>query len=233
MARSQKESAWREVAQQVAHEIKNPLTPMKLTLQKLQRNLVSGNETSEQVKGSLQNLLHQLNTLNDIVTSFSDFAKMPIPKSEKVDLVEVIKNTVALFEGDKTLKIDLHFHAQPVFIRTDKKLMGRIVSNIMINASQSLKQGQAYVKVDITTEIMANSSMVKVSFKDNGKGIPSDIKERVFMPKFSTKSEGSGIGLAVAKHGVEHGGGNIWVDSVEDEGTTFVIEFPIDQDIVS
>ena len=226
LARSQKESAWREVAQQVAHEIKNPLTPMKLTLQKLQRNLGDVEGDSEKVKESLRNLLAQLNTLNDIVTSFSDFAKMPIPKSEQVNLNEVIREGVDLFESDSGLNISLDFHEDNIVILSDRKLMGRIISNILINASQSRKNGQEVVNLKVKTEAVHNDNVVRLSFSDDGRGIPEEIKEKVFMPKFSTKSEGSGIGLAVAKHGVEHGGGSIYVESEEGQGTTFVIEFP-------
>lgn len=227
LARSQKESAWREVAQQVAHEIKNPLTPMKLTIQKLQRSVDSSGESGKQITGALKNLLGQLNTLNDIVTSFSDFAKMPIPKSEKIDLIAVVKDVCSMFSSDKSLDIQLHFHADKAFIMSDKKLMGRIISNILINSSQSRKEGQDRVNVEIVTEHLERRGLLRLSFKDNGKGIPAAIRDRIFMPKFSTKDEGSGIGLAVAKHGVEQGGGNIWVESEEGVGTTFIIEFPI------
>ena len=226
LARSQKESAWREVAQQVAHEIKNPLTPMKLTIQKLQRSMGKDSKSSHQLARALQNLLGQLNTLNDIVTSFSEFAKMPIPKSEQVDVIQVVKEVCSMFSSDKSLDIELHFHAEKALIMSDKKLMGRIISNMLINSKQSRKETQPQVKVEITTDYLKESGLLRLSFKDNGRGIPAEIKDRIFMPKFSTKDEGSGIGLAVAKHGVEHGGGSIWVESTENEGTTFIIEFP-------
>jgi len=226
LARSQKESAWREVAQQVAHEIKNPLTPMKLTIQKLQRSLGRDKESSQQLAGDLENLLDQLNTLNDIVTSFSEFAKMPIPKAEQVDVIKVVNEVCSIFSSDKSLDIELHFHAEKALIMSDKKLMGRIISNMLINSKQSRNSGQEQVKVEITTDYLEKNGLLRLSFKDNGRGIPAEIKDRIFMPKFSTKDEGSGIGLAVAKHGVEHGGGSIWVESSENEGTTFIIEFP-------
>lgn len=227
LARSQKETAWREVAQQVAHEIKNPLTPMKLTLQKLEMAIRKEDGSSKsQLKLSLQNLLSQLQMLNDIVTSFSEFAKMPIPKNEKINLVEVIKEVETLFKSDRRVALELHLHAREVFISADKKLMSRILSNIIINAGQSKKDGQDVVHVKILTSHPAGASSVLISIEDNGSGIKDEVVERVFIPRFSTKQEGSGIGLAVAKHGIEQTGGTIWFETTYGEGTTFYLQIP-------
>ena len=109
----------------------------------------------------------------------------------------------------------------------DRKLMNRILSNIILNAGQSRKEGQERVSVEITTETIDEQSLVQVAIRDNGSGINPDIADRVFIPRFSTKKEGSGIGLAVAKHGIEHAGGTIWFDTKWGEGTTFYLRLPI------
>jgi signal transduction histidine kinase len=226
LARSQKESAWREVAQQVAHEIKNPLTPMKLTLQKLERSVGSGDKESSEFAATVKNLLAQLQMLNDIVTSFSEFAKMPIPKNAKMNLADVLKELKTLFDSEEHIDLKLQLHAQDVYIMADRKLMSRIISNVIINAGQSRKEGQQVVKVKITTEKILPQGAVQIMIQDNGTGIDQDVVERVFIPRFSTKKEGSGIGLAVAKHGIEHAGGTIWFETEWGNGTTFYLQLP-------
>lgn len=226
LARSQKESAWREVAQQVAHEIKNPLTPMKLTLQKLERSIGVNNKESSQVASTVKNLLNQLQILNDIVASFSEFAKMPIPKNVKMNLAEVLIELKSLFVNEEHIDLKLQLHADAVYISADRKLMSRILSNVIINAEQSRKEGQDVVEVKITTEKVLENNTVRVMIRDNGTGIAKDVAERVFIPRFSTKSEGHGIGLAVAKHGIEHAGGTIWFETEWGKGTTFYLQLP-------
>ena len=226
LARSQKESAWREVAQQVAHEIKNPLTPMKLTLQKLERAIGQRDNESDQYAATVKNLLNQLQMLNDIVTSFSEFAKMPIPKNEKMNLAEVLKQLKTFFDSEENINLELQLHADEVYITADRKLMSRIISNVIINAGQSRKKGQEVVDVIITTEEVLANSAIQVMIQDNGTGIAEDVVERVFIPRFSTKKEGSGIGLAVAKHGIEHAGGTIWFETEWGRGTTFYLQLP-------
>jgi nitrogen fixation/metabolism regulation signal transduction histidine kinase len=164
--------------------------------------------------------------LNDIVTSFSEFAKMPIPKNEKMNLADVLKELKAFFDTEKHIDLKLQLHADPVYITADHKLMSRIISNVIINAGQSRKEGQKVVEVNIITEQVLANNAVQVMIHDNGTGIAQDVVERVFMPKFSTKKEGSGIGLAVAKHGIEHAGGTIWFETEWGEGTTFYLQLP-------
>ena len=225
LARSQKESAWREVAQQVAHEIKNPLTPMKLTLQKLDL-AVKSDKPRENIEKTVNNLLNQLQILNDIVTSFSEFAKMPIPRNEKINLIKILKEVELLFKNQDHINLKLQLHADEVFIMADEKLMHRILSNIIINAGQSIRPDQDKVEVNISTELVGASEAVQIRITDNGTGIAKDVVDRVFIPKFSTKEEGSGIGLAVAKHGVENSGGAIWFETESAKGTTFFIKLP-------
>ncbi len=221
LSRSEKESAWREIAQQVAHEIKNPLTPMKLTLQHLNRKLVAREE--EEMNRPINTLLQQVQTLDDIASSFSSFAKMPIPEHERYELVHVVRNAVSLHSSAKNVSIDLQIQSEPVYTVGDEQLMGRIINNLLLNAMQAMERDKKKICVIL---MKAGGSMVRLEVKDNGMGIAEEIHNKIFIPNFSTKETGSGIGLAIAKHGVEHAGGKIWFETETGRGTSFFIELP-------
>jgi nitrogen fixation/metabolism regulation signal transduction histidine kinase len=230
LARSEKESAWREMAKQVAHEIKNPLTPMKLSLQHLKRKLQfefkagMGAVEVEAMSKPFDNLLHQIDTLSDIASSFSDFAKMPTPKSEYFSFAEMLKKIVGLFEEEGGF-IRLNIAEDNFFIVSDEQLMGRIVSNLIINARQSIPKGRT-PRIDIELLKVGKDKLI-LKISDNGSGIAKEIQHKVFLPNFSTKYAGSGIGLAISKRGIEHAGGRIAFDTTEGKGTTFLIELPL------
>lgn len=221
LARSEKESAWREMAKQVAHEIKNPLTPMKLTLQHMERKLGDADIDPTDFQPPISSLLKQVDTLSDIATSFSSFAKMPVPKNERFDLQEVVNSVVTLHQEDGNLRYTVKEGSY--FVDGDAKLMGRIVSNLVINGIQSVPAGRdAYIGLSLSTQ----NEKVLLEIRDNGSGIAEDIQNKVFVPNFSTKYTGSGIGLAIAKRGIEHAGGRIWFETQLNVGTSFFIELP-------
>lgn len=222
LAQKEKESAWREMAKQVAHEIKNPLTPMKLTLQHLQRIVEIDNETT---KRYFNTLLDQIDTLSDISSSFAAFAIMPIPKEEVFDVAKVLHQTVILYRSAEAKQINLNMPEGDFFVNADSKLMGRIFSNLIVNAIQAAKPNTPLV-IDIILET-DDLKTVRILFKDNGKGVSLDTQKKIFLPYFTTKTTGSGIGLAVAKRGIEHAKGQIWVESEEGEGSVFHIELPL------
>lgn len=225
LSKSEKESAWREMAKQVAHEIKNPLTPMKLILQHLKRIMNNGKPENEaQIEKQIDTLLHQVDNLNDIATSFSSFAQMPIPKNEQFELSQVIRKVVNLHHGENE-KILFHNEAGEVYVQGDENLMGRIISNLIINGLQSVPKDREPT-IEILLQIK-NQQKVVIEIKDNGIGIAENIKNKVFIPNFSTKYTGSGIGLAIAKRGIEHAGGSIWFETHEGVGTSFYIELPL------
>ncbi|QCK14640.1 hypothetical protein DCC35_07735 [Mangrovivirga cuniculi] len=223
LSASEKESAWREMAKQVAHEIKNPLTPMRLSLQHLQRL----NDSDVKLKNLSESLIRQVDTLSDIATSFSAFAKMPIPESEVFDLTKVVKDSAEIFkrqEGEFKTVIP----EREVIVKGDEKLIGRTINNLLINAKQSVDDGE---KPEIYLEMsVQDDKNALIMVQDNGQGIPDSLREKVFIPNFSTKSSGSGIGLAIAKRGIEHAQGNIWYESVVGEGTVFFISLPLYND---
>ncbi|MCG8309377.1 MAG: ATP-binding protein [Cytophagales bacterium] len=226
LAKSEKESAWREMARQVAHEIKNPLTPMKLTLQHMKRVIDDGGDNGQQEKKKVQinNLLEQIETLSDIATSFSDFAKMPAPQMERLDLVKLLTKTIDLYNKKELGQIVTNIEAGRFKINGDKKWLGRAFSNLIINGFQAVND-PGIARIEVRLYALENSK-IRLEFVDNGHGIPEQIQEKVFTPNFSTKFTGSGLGLAITKKGIEHAGGNIWFDSREGAGTTFYIEIP-------
>jgi two-component system nitrogen regulation sensor histidine kinase NtrY len=210
----------------VAHEIKNPLTPMKLTIQHLQRKLV---EKSENIKllteKALDTLLDQVNNLSEIATSFSTFAKMPIPKYHRFEISSVLVNAVNLHRGDDVI-MQCDIPDRKFYVMGDEQLMTSIFTNLILNGLQSVPNTR---KAQISASIKAFTSSILIEIRDNGIGIPANISDKVFIPNFSTKFTGSGIGLAVAKRGVEHAGGRIWFETIEGEGTSFFIELPLNE----
>lgn len=226
LARSEKESAWREMARQVAHEIKNPLTPMKLTLQMLEVRLQrQDEEVQETFARYFKTLLTQVDTLSDIATSFSSFAKMPIPKRERFEISSVLKETISLYSNNKNIDLETNLASGDFYVLGDKKLMGRIFTNLVLNAIQSVDgETRPMVEINLTRSPQRN---MRIEVKDNGSGIPEDIRKKVFVINFTTKESGSGIGLAVAKRGIEHAGGHIWFETEEGKGTSFFIDLPL------
>lgn len=218
---TQREKAWREIAQQVAHEIKNPLTPMKLTLQQLERSIQASNGSTEKSQKAIAVLLAQVDTLNDIASSFSGFAKMPEPVIKKMDLVATVKSAVDLHSPGN--EISFKTSSREIFVLGDEQMLHRTFSNLILNALQAARPGQF---LQIHVSIKRNSDVAHVSIQDNGKGIDPDIRELVFLPHFSTKRSGSGIGLALSKQGIELMKGKIWFESKVGEGTTFFVELP-------
>ncbi len=223
LSRSQKESAWREIAKQIAHEINNPLTPMKLTLQRMEQAQAKGELTKENTDKSLQTLLTQVDILGQIASSFSAFARMPAPVLQKADIYNVLTKVVDLHVNYASATIHL-LYSDSIFILGDELLLTRIFSNMLLNSLQSVEEGRE-IKIDITTKMDVGFCLVSIT--DNGNGIAAELKDKVFLPQFSTKKSGSGIGLAIAKQGIELSGGTIWFESEAGLGTTFYVKLPL------
>jgi len=218
----QRERAWREIAQQVAHEIKNPLTPMKLTLQQMERALQAGLISPEKMERGLVSLLTQVDTLNDIASSFSTFAKMPEPVIQRVELVALLRRIAELHDDGGHVKLNPMI--PELFVLGDELLLGRTFSNIVLNALQAARQDEP---ICVVVSLSLSKLTCIISFSDNGKGIDSVNADRVFVPHFSTKKSGSGLGLAIAKQAIEHMDGKIWFETSAGKGTTFYIELPL------
>lgn len=224
LSRIQKESAWREMARQVAHEIKNPLTPMKLTMQRMEQALLKGHLDKDQIEHALRTLLSQLEILNEIAASFSAFARLPAPILQRIDLSGLLKKVVQLHQGYPEGNVELKIQHEPIYVMGDEQLLSRVFSNIIINGLQAGQDGQ---KVLVEVEARVNDRFCEIGFKDNGAGIDEEMKSKIFVPYFTTKKSGSGLGLAIAKQGIEQNGGTIEFFSRVGEGTRFVIKLPL------
>lgn len=229
LASTEKESAWKEMAKQVAHEIKNPLTPMKLTLQHLLRLEQEGKlEDQQKLRKSLETLIHQVDALSGIASSFSTFAKMPLPKNELMNFKNVVNKVLDLFKNDNRVQLDFQDDSftDEIPIMGDDKLFGRVISNLIINGIQAVEPDK-FPHIRIWLWLTEQAVFLEIS--DNGKGIPPELRDKIFIPNFSTKSTGSGLGLAIAKSGVETAGGKIWFETDVAKGTTFYLTFPLIQ----
>jgi signal transduction histidine kinase len=225
LAQSERESAWREMAKQIAHEIKNPLTPMKLNVQHLQRTIAEGRNDPDMVNRISATLIEQIDSLSAIASEFSDFAKMPKAKNTRINLVSKLANLQQLFEASERTKIgiDLGGHKK-VFVMADKEQLMRVFINLVKNGLQSIPEGRdGQIRISLEHE---SGQQVRISFTDNGKGIPEEIRDKLFQPNFTTKSGGMGMGLAITYNIVRSLGGKIWYDTVLHQGTTFFVELP-------
>lgn len=224
LAKSEREAAWREMARQVAHEIKNPLTPMKLSIQHLQRALREGRsdvqELTEQVAARL---IEQIDNLSHIASEFSSFATMPAAQLERIDLREVVESTASLFRHLQHIDVTVDMPGHPCYILADKNQMIGVFNNLLKNASQAISEESGGV---IAVRLLEKPDVYRVEIEDNGVGIPGEKQARVFEPNFTTKSSGTGLGLAISRNIIEKSKGNIWFESTEGQGTTFFIVLP-------
>lgn len=226
LAKSERESAWREMAKQVAHEIKNPLTPMKLSVQHLQRFAENDtNAVAEKIKATSQMLIEQIDTLANIADAFSNFAKMPKANTEKIDLIPIIKNTVDLFTKEEKDEFTISFQPKinAAFVVADKNQMIRVFTNLIKNAIQAIPTER---KGEISIQLSEENNHYKIDVADNGIGINDEQKDKIFIPSFTTKNKGMGLGLAMIKNIVENIDGSISFTSQPNELTVFCIILP-------
>ncbi len=224
LAQSERESAWRDMAKQVAHEIKNPLTPMKLSVQHLLRSFDPTDPNAQSKLERVSNsLIEQIDALTKIANEFSSFAKMPRPNEESLDLVQIISNVVEVFKQTDSAEIKL-IGAESCIMRVDKDQMIRVFNNLIKNAIQATEDRKLGI---ITIDVQVEEQRLNITVTDNGVGIQDDQKNKIFTPYFTTKSTGTGIGLAMVKQIIVNHGGMIYFDSIPNEGTSFFIELPI------
>ena len=226
LAQSERESAWRDMARQIAHEIKNPLTPMKLTIQQLQRIKANGGEQfDEYFTKASHTLIEQIDSLSLIASEFSHFARIPVAKPTIVDLNAKLMSEVELFRNNyENIEIDYHTNAPQVSIFADGEQLTQVFNNLLKNAIQSVPSTRhGIIRVDLKVE----NAWVSVSVADNGCGIDDAVAERLFVPNFTTKSSGMGLGLCIVKNIVQMANGSITFTTKPNEGTTFIVKFPI------
>jgi two-component system nitrogen regulation sensor histidine kinase NtrY len=226
LARSERESAWREMAKQIAHEIKNPLTPMKLNIQYLQRVKSEDSEHySDFFDRVTKNLIEQIDTLSGIATEFSNFAQIPKAKNEVFNLIEVLQNVCLLFEPNQNLHFSFETNGMKVLsIFADKEQLSRAFLNLVKNAIQSISPDQ---KGEIQIQIQKVEQVALISINDNGSGISEEAQAHLFEPNFTTKTSGMGLGLSIVRNIINNFKGRIWYETSETTGTSFYVEIPI------
>ncbi|MBL0881978.1 MAG: HAMP domain-containing histidine kinase [Chitinophagaceae bacterium] len=225
LARSEREGAWREMARQVAHEIKNPLTPMKLSIQYLQKSILDGAPDVKQLTSNMAvTLIEQIDQLSKIAGDFSQFANIGNAQMEPLDLQEVIGSVVRLYQTHPGLNVYWTTTDQPIIVLADRVQMSRLLTNLLQNAAEA-KSAEETVVVFLLLEL--KNGTVLLSVKDDAGGIPLSMQSKIFTPNFTTKSSGTGLGLAMCKGIVENANGRIWFETEEGIGTTFFIELPL------
>lgn len=221
LAKSERESAWREMAKQVAHEIKNPLTPMRLTIQSFQRNFSADKENIDTIVNEFSNtLIQQIDVLTSIASAFSDFAKMPEQKKELLNVKEIIESGLDIF--DKNF-INFSFDNNEILANLDKSQLIRVLTNLVKNAIQSIPEGRTPF---IDVYLSSTNSNVIIKISDNGSGIEEENRLKIFEPRFTTKSSGMGLGLSMISSIIKSFNGTIDFETKKNIGTTFSLTFP-------
>jgi two-component system, NtrC family, nitrogen regulation sensor histidine kinase NtrY len=224
LANTERESAWRDMAKQVAHEIKNPLTPMRLSIQHLQRAISDKRPDIDLLTARVaRTMMEQIDNLSFIASEFSNFAVMPKAQNETIEMAALLRNVGELFHEQDGVQITLQLEGQELIIYADRNQVLRVFNNLVKNAIQAIPEEQEGA---IIIGARKEGERILCYVQDNGKGIADSFKDQVFVPNFTTKSSGMGIGLALSKSIIESAGGSIWFESQEGEGTTFYVAFP-------
>ncbi len=224
LAKSEREGAWRQMARQVAHEIKNPLTPMKLSIQYLQKAIDNNSPNVKEMTANVaKTLVEQIDHLSKIASDFSQFANIGNVRNEVFDLHEVIYSITSLYEATDNLEFNWEPVRQRIMVMTDRTQINRLLTNLLQNAIEACDNKEIR-RVSLTEELDGDNILLKVT--DNGEGIPEAMQQKIFVPNFTTKSSGTGLGLAMSKALVEQAKGDIWFETAEGVGTTFFVKLP-------
>jgi nitrogen fixation/metabolism regulation signal transduction histidine kinase len=209
------------MAKQVAHEIKNPLTPMRLSVQSFQHRFdPQDTDIHKKVDEYTKTLIQQIDTMSSIASAFSDFAKMPAQKLEVLNVVEVVELTLDIFQDSA---IEFISKEPEIIANFDRSQLIRIVTNLVKNAVQSIPEDRA---PQISIHLFSDDADIVIEIKDNGSGVPEAIEDRIFEPKFTTKTSGMGLGLPMIKNMIDTYNGSIHFSSIIDEGSQFTVRFP-------
>jgi nitrogen fixation/metabolism regulation signal transduction histidine kinase len=223
LAQSEREEAWREMAKQVAHEIKNPLTPMRLTVQSFQRKFDADDPNLKQkINDYSETLIQQIDTMSSVASAFSNFASMPAQQNETLNVVDVVELTLDIFNEDY---IRFIADEEEIISKIDRTQLIRVITNLVKNAIQSIPENQETKMVLVNIKRELNQVIITVT--DNGIGIASVDSNLIFEHKFTTKSSGMGLGLSIIKNIIENYNGTINFESNEGKGTTFIVSLPI------
>jgi two-component system nitrogen regulation sensor histidine kinase NtrY len=225
MIKAQKIAAWREVAQGIAHEIKNPLTPIQLNTQRLQKKYHENRADFDRVfDESINIIVQEVEGMKALLNEFVRFSRMPTPKPKPVSLHKLIDDAANLYAGhDKNIAIKRQYDPNITLMNLDGEQIRRVFINLFENAIDAMEPGGG---VTITTQLLKHNKRVRVDFSDNGVGIAAADRDKLFLPHFTTKKRGTGLGLAIVHRIIVDHGGAIDVRDNGLRGTTFSIELP-------
>ncbi|WP_377118267.1 sensor histidine kinase [Mucilaginibacter litoreus] len=224
LAQSEREIAWREMAKQVAHEIKNPLTPLKLGLQLLEKSWRDKDPKFDQkFERFSKSFVEQIESLSSIASEFSAFAKMPDTRIERLNVFEILNQAITIFKQMDNVNIVYQSLDTPFFVDADRDQLLRCFNNLLKNAIEATPEDR---KCEIEINYLITTKNILLTIKDNGNGIPEAMREKIFEPNFTTKSSGTGLGLAFVKNSIENANGKVWFDTITNQGTTFYLSFP-------
>jgi nitrogen fixation/metabolism regulation signal transduction histidine kinase len=231
LLKAQKQAAWREVARRIAHEIKNPLTPIALSAERIKRHMergIRGESVSQSIIVSCANTIGSaVETVRKLVDEFSTLARFPMSQPQPAELNPIVLSAVALFEGrltDVRVKLQLADDLPPVM--ADAEAIKRVVANLVDNAAESLKNSVVR-EICVTTSLLETRDAVEIEISDTGEGVTAETKEKLFLPYFSTKARGTGLGLAIVARILEDHGGTVRVEENRPVGTRFLVELPV------
>jgi len=231
LLRAQKQAAWREVARRVAHEIKNPLTPIALSadriLRHLDRSKLADAASIEVVRGCAEAICGSVETVRTLVNEFATLARFPSSQPQPANINGIVESALSMFNG----RVD-EIHMRTLFssdlpqVMADSDAMKRAIANLVDNAAEAV-QASAVKEIEISTSLVPDHDLVEICVSDSGPGVTQDLKERLFLPYFSTKKRGTGLGLAIVSRIIEDHHGSIRVEENKPAGARFIIELPI------
>lgn len=226
LARSERESAWREMAKQIAHEIKNPLTPLKLGVQLLEKSWKEKDPNfDKKFEKFSKSFIEQIESLSHIASEFSNFAKMPDTVLTEVNLKQIIERSIEVYSQMQNVTISFMDKTDTaIFVKGDKDQLLRSFNNLIKNSVEAIPEGRQGM---ISISLRSKESMADIVIRDNGNGIPEHLEPRIFAPNFTTKSSGTGLGLAFVKQAIENMGGSITYETEPQKGTTFYLRIPL------
>jgi len=225
LVRTQKVAAWREVARRLAHEIKNPLTPIQLSAERMRRHLSSAPEpTKSLVEECTSTIVDEVESLKALVDEFSQFARMPAPRTVSTDLHGLLDDVLSLYVGIFS-NVDIHRRFAPSLpkVAIDPEQIRRVVINLIDNAIEAMEQRGT---IEIETQHDPSNNLVRIVVADDGPGIPVSERDKLFLPYYSTKKRGSGLGLAIVRRIIAEHGGSIDLTDNTPRGTRFAVELP-------
>jgi nitrogen fixation/metabolism regulation signal transduction histidine kinase len=231
MVQAQRDAAWGEVARRLAHEIKNPLTPIQLSAERLSHKLLKKLDVkdAEMLKRSTETIVNQVDAMKKMVNEFSEYARSPAPQLQKLDVNSLIREVVSFYDQPNT-KVSMELESQPCLIQGDSTMLRQVIHNLLQNAQDALVN-QVNSEIQVTTQV--KDEMLLLTVQDNGSGFPEEMMLHAFEPYMTTKSHGTGLGLAIVKKIIEEHKGSIKIENlspsgdVEKTGAVVIIQIPI------